>query len=157
MERVRRGRSVDLVGGGTVGYERSSIGRAPVSKTGGWGVDSLPSCSSPPGPGIGRPRPFGPERRREAWRPVRPQSPPPWAGPSRLASTGYELRLNRTQRLPSPPHASETGAMGKVKDGVPASKAVKPWRGGASGSVRGRLTQFVANLGRVSLYKPMQG
>src|SRR3954467_11783355 len=27
------------------GYERSSIGRAPVSKTGGWGFDSLRSCS----------------------------------------------------------------------------------------------------------------
>jgi hypothetical protein len=26
-------------------YERSSIGRAPVSKTGGWGFDSLRSCS----------------------------------------------------------------------------------------------------------------
>ena len=25
-------------------YERSSIGRAPVSKTGGWGFDSLRSC-----------------------------------------------------------------------------------------------------------------
>ena len=27
-----------------VRYERSSIGRAPVSKTGGWGFDSLRSC-----------------------------------------------------------------------------------------------------------------
>ena len=47
--------------------------------------------------------------------------------------------------------------MGKVKDGVPASKATKPSKGASSGSVRGRLAQFVANLGRVSLYKPMQG
>ena len=27
-----------------ISYERSSIGRAPVSKTGGWGFDSLRSC-----------------------------------------------------------------------------------------------------------------
>src|SRR4051794_34641608 len=31
--------------GGPFLYERSSIGRAPVSKTGGWGFDSLRSCS----------------------------------------------------------------------------------------------------------------
>jgi preprotein translocase subunit SecE len=48
--------------------------------------------------------------------------------------------------------------MGKVKDGVPASsKAAKPSKGGAPGGVRNRFAQFVANLGRASLYKPMQG
>jgi preprotein translocase subunit SecE len=47
--------------------------------------------------------------------------------------------------------------MGRVKDGVPASKAVKPSKAGSPGSVRGRFAQFVANLGRVGLYKPMQG
>ena len=74
------------------GYERSSIGRAPVSKTGGWGFDSLRSCSSPPG---SRP---GPD----------PASDP-------------------TASQPVP--ARETGVMGKVKDGVPASKAPKPAKG----------------------------
>ena len=47
--------------------------------------------------------------------------------------------------------------MGKVKDGAPASKAAKPSKGGSSGGMRGRFAQFVANLGRASLYKPMQG
>jgi len=47
--------------------------------------------------------------------------------------------------------------MGKVKDGVPASKAAKPSKGVSSGSVRGRLAEFVANLGRANLYKPIQG
>src|SRR5207244_3887653 len=37
------------------------------------------------------------------------------------------------------------------------SKAVKPSKAGSPGSVRGRFAQFVANLGRVGLYKPMQG
>jgi preprotein translocase subunit SecE len=47
--------------------------------------------------------------------------------------------------------------MGKVKDGVPASKTAKPSKGGPSGGMRGRLTQFVLNLGKATLYKPMQG
>jgi preprotein translocase subunit SecE len=47
--------------------------------------------------------------------------------------------------------------MGKVKDGVPASKAPKSPKGGPSGSTRNRILQFVANLGRTGLYKPMQG
>jgi preprotein translocase subunit SecE len=47
--------------------------------------------------------------------------------------------------------------MGKVKDGVPASKAAKPSKGGPSGGVRGRLVQFLMNLGQANLYKPMQG
>jgi preprotein translocase subunit SecE len=47
--------------------------------------------------------------------------------------------------------------MGKVKDGVPASKAPKPSKGGTSGKPRGRFAQFLANLGRAGLYKPMQG
>jgi preprotein translocase subunit SecE len=47
--------------------------------------------------------------------------------------------------------------MGKVKDGVPAPKAAKPSKGGSPGGVRNRFAQFVANLGRANLYKPMQG
>ena len=48
--------------------------------------------------------------------------------------------------------------MGKVKDGVPASKAPKPSKGGSGGSSnRRRFAQFVANLVRADLYKPMQG
>jgi preprotein translocase subunit SecE len=47
--------------------------------------------------------------------------------------------------------------MGKVKDGLPASKTAKPSQGGPSGGVRDRLVQFLMNLGQANLYKPMQG
>jgi preprotein translocase subunit SecE len=49
--------------------------------------------------------------------------------------------------------------MGKVKDGAPASKATKPpSKGGtAGGSSRRRFVQFLTNLVRPDLYKPMQG
>jgi len=48
--------------------------------------------------------------------------------------------------------------MGKVKDGVPVSKAPKSSKGGPTGtSTRARFVQFLVNLGRVNLYKPMQG
>jgi preprotein translocase subunit SecE len=50
--------------------------------------------------------------------------------------------------------------MGKVKDGVPASKASKPSKGGAtgSGSKRGKnLSLFVSNLLSASRHKPTQG
>ena len=48
---------------------RSSIGRAPVSKTGGWGFDSLRACSrlrtmdGRGSPAVGGPCEFGSERR----------------------------------------------------------------------------------------------
>ena len=47
--------------------------------------------------------------------------------------------------------------MGKVKDGAPASKAAKPSKGGPAGGSRRRFVQFLANLLRADLYKPMQG
>jgi preprotein translocase subunit SecE len=48
--------------------------------------------------------------------------------------------------------------MGKVKDGLPASKAPKPSKGGSgSNNTRRRLAQFMANLAKADLYKPMQG
>jgi len=50
--------------------------------------------------------------------------------------------------------------MGKVKDGAPVTKATKPTphKGGPSGgSSRRRFVQFLANLFRADLYKPMQG
>ena len=50
--------------------------------------------------------------------------------------------------------------MGKVKDGAPATKATKAVpKGGSSGgsSSRRRFVQFLANLFRGDLYKPMQG
>ncbi len=48
--------------------------------------------------------------------------------------------------------------MGKVKDGVPASKAPKPSKGGSlGGDARRRFAQFLVNLGQADLYKPMQG
>ena len=49
--------------------------------------------------------------------------------------------------------------MGKVKDGVPASKVAKPSNKGgtAGGGSRRRFVQFVTNLFRADLYKPMQG
>ncbi|MHC5538591.1 preprotein translocase subunit SecE [Singulisphaera rosea] len=49
--------------------------------------------------------------------------------------------------------------MGKVKDGVPASKAPKPSKGGSVGGSKRQkdFALFLANLFRASLYKPMQG
>jgi preprotein translocase subunit SecE len=47
--------------------------------------------------------------------------------------------------------------MGKVKDGAPAAKAVKPSKGGPAGGSKRRFVQFLANLVRADQYKPMQG
>ncbi len=47
--------------------------------------------------------------------------------------------------------------MGKVKDGVPASKAPKASKVKPGGKVASRFAQFLVNLGRANLYKPMQG
>src|SRR4051794_28452072 len=48
--------------------------------------------------------------------------------------------------------------MGKVKDGAPASKMTKPpSKGGPAGGSRRRFVQFLTNLVRPDLYKPMQG
>ena len=47
--------------------------------------------------------------------------------------------------------------MGKVKDGAPAAKAVKPSKGGPTGGSRQRFVQFLMNLFRADQYKPMQG
>jgi preprotein translocase subunit SecE len=52
--------------------------------------------------------------------------------------------------------ANETGAMGKVKDGTPATKTAKPSAGGSK-DTRRRFNTFLANLVRTDLYKPMQG
>ena len=47
--------------------------------------------------------------------------------------------------------------MGKVKDGALVAKATKPSKGApASGSKR-RFAQFLTNLAKADLYKPMQG
>jgi preprotein translocase subunit SecE len=47
--------------------------------------------------------------------------------------------------------------MGKVKDSAPTSKAAKPAKGKPSGRAQNRFAQFLVNLGRVSVYKPLQG
>ena len=47
--------------------------------------------------------------------------------------------------------------MGKVKDGAPASKASKPSKAGPAGGSRRRFGQFLLNLAKADLYKPMQG
>jgi preprotein translocase subunit SecE len=47
--------------------------------------------------------------------------------------------------------------MGKVKDEVSASKPQKPSKGKSGGAPRSMLVQFLINLARVDLYKPMQG
>ncbi len=49
--------------------------------------------------------------------------------------------------------------MGKVKDkdGVSAAKTPKPAKGKPSGGAANRFAQFLMNLGRANLYKPMQG
>src|SRR3954469_20814912 len=53
---------------------------------------------------------------------------------------------------------SEISFMGKVKDEAPA-KASKPSKGGAAwgSSSRRRFAQFLMNLVRADLYKPVQG
>jgi preprotein translocase subunit SecE len=47
--------------------------------------------------------------------------------------------------------------MGKVKDEVSASKPLKPVKGKSSGAPRGMIVQFLVNLTRIDLFKPMQG
>ncbi len=48
--------------------------------------------------------------------------------------------------------------MGKVKDGVPASKPSKPAKGKPGGRLsRSAFAQFLPNLVQTELYKPMQG
>lgn len=47
--------------------------------------------------------------------------------------------------------------MGKVKDGTPASKTSKPSKGTTTGGSKRRFAQFLMNLFRADLYKPMQG
>ena len=44
--------------------------------------------------------------------------------------------------------------MGKVKDGVPASKPSKPSKGTQVARSKRRLAQFFTNLVRANLYKP---
>ncbi len=47
--------------------------------------------------------------------------------------------------------------MGKVKDGAPAKAAKPSSKGGPAGGSRRRFAQFLMNLARPDLYKPMQG
>lgn len=47
--------------------------------------------------------------------------------------------------------------MGKVKDGISASKPAKPSKGGQPSENRRRVAHFFANLLRRELYKPKQG
>lgn len=47
--------------------------------------------------------------------------------------------------------------MGKVKDGISASKPAKPSKGGPPSENRRRVAHFFANLLRLELYKPKQG
>ncbi len=47
--------------------------------------------------------------------------------------------------------------MGKVRDEVPASKSAKPAKGKPGGAPSGLLAQFLVNLTRSQVYKPMQG
>jgi preprotein translocase subunit SecE len=56
-----------------------------------------------------------------------------------------------------PVQAGETGDMGKVKDGISASKSQKPSKGKSPSTPRGVLVSFLVNLTRVDLFKPTQG
>ncbi|MGE3820125.1 MAG: preprotein translocase subunit SecE [Isosphaeraceae bacterium] len=47
--------------------------------------------------------------------------------------------------------------MGKVKDGAAASKLPKPSKGGPAGGATNRFAQFLLNLVRTDVYKPLQG
>jgi preprotein translocase subunit SecE len=53
--------------------------------------------------------------------------------------------------------ARETGAMGKVRDEVSASKPSKPSKGKSGNASRGLFALFLLNLTRADLFKPMQG
>jgi preprotein translocase subunit SecE len=59
--------------------------------------------------------------------------------------------------LPAESRVSEIDTMGKVKDEVAPAKSAKPAKGKSSGAPRGLFAQFLANLGRADVYKPMQG
>jgi preprotein translocase subunit SecE len=47
--------------------------------------------------------------------------------------------------------------MGKLKDGVAASKPSKPTKGGSAGGSKSRLALFFVNMVQSGRYKPMQG
>jgi preprotein translocase subunit SecE len=47
--------------------------------------------------------------------------------------------------------------MGKVRDEAPASKPSKPGKGKSGDAPRGLFAQFLVNLTRSDLFKPMQG
>ncbi len=73
--------------------------------------------------------------------------------PRGLSSSGPSPRSESAIFVPG----CERGAMGKVKDGEPASKVLKPAKGGPAGGSRRRIAPFLVNLFRADLYKPMQG
>jgi preprotein translocase subunit SecE len=47
--------------------------------------------------------------------------------------------------------------MGKIKDELSTSKTVKPGKGKPGSASKGLFAQFLVNLTRTDLYKPMQG
>ena len=136
------------------GYERSSIGRAPVSKTGGWGFDSLRSCFGQT-TSTTRARIEG-RRVSRAWR-TRDESVPP--GIRARVRANFRLRTDGggASRGGFPQGPSESGAMGKVKDELSASKPAKPSKAKPRGPLGGTFGLFLANLLQTGLYKPMQG
>ena len=127
------GAVADRTAGPSDRYERSSIGRAPVSKTGGWGFDSLRSCSSD----VSGPRT---DRRRSG----RPASSARHSGPAARSRP----RLQSARRVVH-------GQSQRWSAGVEATKPAKGGRPGGSQSAG--FAPFLANLVRADLYKPIQG
>jgi preprotein translocase subunit SecE len=76
-----------------------------------------------------------------------------------IRAIGLRRWKDRPRRPSSLPfkQVSETGAMGKLKDEVSASKPLKPGKGKFGGTPKGLFVQFLVNLTRVDLFKPMQG
>ena len=112
-------------------YERSSIGRAPVSKTGGWGFDSLRSCSR-----VGRRRGRGPRTA-----PDRGDEPRQARGRPQAAIAMQGGRHGQSQRRGAGAKAAEARGRRRLGRRRPG----------------GRFTPFFANLLRADLYKPTPG
>ena len=123
-------------------YERSSIGRAPVSKTGGWGFDSLRSCCPRRRLG-GRYAAIGPSERD-----ARPSAGAESTDRARSHRESAELVLVQQER--QVPWA-------KSKTKCRRRNRRSPARGSPAALRRGLFALFLVNLTRADLYKPMQG
>ena len=143
-------------------YERSSIGRAPVSKTGGWGFDSLRSCCLARGVRGGRTWPGGSsedDSRRFSREPVTASEA---AGRAETLTTGAIRPPGSTDEpewvRPRPETSRESRCHGQSQRRSVGVETVEARQGGSPARApRGLLVQFLVNLTRTDLYKPHAG